>query len=219
MKLKTIQTLALSLTTAIAVVTFTGCSTPSGYQQADKTGADIARFRDQINKAKTAVDQTVAALGQVAVTANSNPREAFQKFGKSITRLEAAANSAKASSADMKAHGQAYFTQWEKQLDQINDPKIRALATSQKTKLQASFDEIRKYAQPLREQFDPWLSDLKDLHTYLSNDLSVSGVDAAKDLFGKTQAEGLKVQESMDELVAELNTVAATLTPARVKTK
>ena len=219
MQMKATKAITVALTTVVAAIMLTGCSTPSGYQQADKTGADIAKFRDQVNKAKTAVDQTVTTLGQVAVTANTNPRDAFQKFSKSLSNLEATAKDTKASAADMKAQGQAYFAQWEKQLAQIKDAEIRALATSQKAKLQASFDEIRKYSQPLKERFDPWLSDLQDLRTYLSNDLSVSGVDAAKSLFSKTQAEGLKVQESMDELVAELNTVAATLTPAKVKTK
>ena len=47
-------------------------------------------------------------------------------------------------------------------------------------------------AEPLKAQFDPWLSDLKDLQKYLSNDLTISGVDAAKSLFAKTQAEGLE---------------------------
>ena len=59
------------------------------------------------------------------------------------------------------------------------------------------------------------MSDLKDLQKYLANDLTIAGVDAAKPLFAKTQAEGLEVQKSMVALVAELNTVAATITPAK----
>ena len=219
MKMKALRPLTLTLVTAAAVVLMAGCGTSAGYKQADKTGAGIARFREEISKAKTAVDQTVTDLGQVSVSANTNPRKAFEAFTKSLSNLESAANHAKASAADMKAKGQAYFDQWEKQLAEIHDPKIKQLAMDQKAKLKASFDDIRKYAQPLQEQFDPWLSDLKDLRTYLNNDLSVSGVDAAKSLFTKTQAEGLEVQKSMDALIGELNTVAATLTPANIKTK
>ena len=42
-----------------------------------------------------------------------------------------------------------------------------------------------------------------------------SEADAAKGLFAKTKAGGVEVQKSMDALVTELNTVAATLTPAK----
>jgi ribosomal protein L9 len=119
----------------------------------------------------------------------------------------------------MKAAGQAYFANWEKELAQVKNPEIKQLAAQQRAKLQATFDSIKKVAEPLKEQFDPWLSDLQDLHKYLSNDLTISGVDAAKSLFAKAQKEGFEVQKSMDALVAELNTVAATLTPANVQSK
>ena len=60
------------------------------------------------------------------------------------------------------------------------------------------------------------MSDLKDLQNYLSNDLTIAGVDAAKGQFAKTRADGVDVQKSMDGLVAELNTIAAALMPAKV---
>jgi hypothetical protein len=210
---------ALAAAAIAAATCFTGCGTTAGYQQADKTGAGIAGFRQEIVKAKQAVDDTVGALGQVAVTADTNPRAAFQQFSKSLANLETAAAKAQKRGAEMKARGQAYFAEWEKQMAQLQNPEIRALAAKQKAKLQTTFESIKKYTEPLKAQFDPWLADLKDLRTYLNNDLTVTGVDAAKKLFAKAEGEGMEVQKSMDALVAELNTVAATLTPANVPPK
>jgi Protein of unknown function (DUF2959) len=218
MKTKSKKLIAIVTTTLAAAAVFTGCAT-SGYQQADKTGAGIAKFREEVAKAKLAVDDTVKSLGQVAVTANTNPRDAFKQFSKSLSNLESTAAKAKKNAAEVKAQGQAYFANWEKQLAEVKNPEIRSLAVRQKAKLQAAFDSIKAVSAPLKAQFDPWLSDLQDLQKYLSNDLSISGVDAAKPLFAKTQTEGFEVQKSMDALVAELNTVAATLTPANVKSK
>jgi len=215
MKTKHIKLIAIVTTALAATTLFTGCAT-SGYQQADKTGAGIADFREEIAKAKLAVDDTVKALGQVAVTANTNPRDAFKQFSKSLANLESTSAKAKKRAQDVKAQGQTYFANWEKQLTQLKNPEIKNLAVQQKAKLQATFDSIRKVAEPLKAQFDPWLSDLQDLQKYLSTDLTISGVDAAKPMFAKTQTEGFEVQKSMDALVAELNTVAATLTPANV---
>jgi len=212
--LKKIMTMA-ALAGGTALL-FTGCST-TGYQQADKTGEGIANFREEIIKAKQAVDETVKDLGRVAETANTNPRAAFEQFSKSLSNLESTSAKAKKRAQDMKEMGQAYFADWEKQLAQIKNPEIKSLAVQQKAKLQATFSSIKTVAEPLKAQFDPWMSDLKDLQNYLSNDLTVSGVDAAKGLFAKTQAEGFDVQKSMNALVAELNTVAATLTPAKAK--
>jgi hypothetical protein len=216
MKVQHLKWTAVAVATVALAAGLSGCGTTSGYQQADKTGASIAQFRKEIAAAKLAVDDTVKTLGQVAVAADTNPRPAFEQFSKSLANLEATAAKVKARSADMKAAGQAYFANWEKELANLKNPEIKALATQQRAKLQATFDSIQKVSAPLKAQFDPWLSDLKDLHQYLSNDLSISGVDAAKPIFTKTQAEGFEVQKSMDALVAELNSVAATLTPASV---
>jgi hypothetical protein len=219
MKPKYIQIVSLAATIVAGTALMTGCGTTAGYKQADKTGAGATEFREEIINGKKAIDNTMTALGQVAATANKNPRAAFEQFSKSLANLESAAEKARKRGAEMKAQGQAYFAQWEKQMNEVKNPEIKHLAMQQKAKLQATFDNIKKYTEPLKAQFDPWLSDLKDLRTYLSNDLTVTGVDAAKGLFTKTQAEGMEVQKSMNTLVAELNTIAAALTPADVKNK
>lgn len=219
MKMKTIENIKVAIATALAATIITGCGTTAGYKRADKTGAGIAEFREEVTRAGAAVNDTVRTLDDVAATADTNPRKAFEAFSKSVTQLDAAATKAKKSGQDIQEQGQAYFKQWEQQMAQVKNPEIRNLATQRRAKLQATFDNIKKYTEPLKAQFDPWMSDLKDLRTYLSNDLTVTGVDTAKSLFAKTQAGGMEVQKSMDFLVAELNTIAATLTPANVKAR
>ena len=219
MKAKFVQIIPLATLTVVATVLFTGCGTTAGYKQADKTGAGIAEFRDKIVKGKVAIDSTVAALDQVAASANTDPRKAFEHYTKALGELDSAANRVKKRGQDMKEQGQAYFKQWEKQMAEVQNPEIRNLAEQRKAKLQQAFDNIKNYTDPLKAQFEPWVSDLKDLQKYLSNDLTIAGVDAAKPLFAKTRAEGVEVQKSMDGLVGELNTIAATLTPAKAEAK
>jgi hypothetical protein len=205
--------------TVAAALLLAGCGTTAGYKQAEKTGASIAEMRTEIVSSQKAIDQTMLALEQVAATANANPRKAFEQYAKSLDNLKSAADKARKRGEEMKARGQAYFKQWEQELAEVKNPAIRQLAEQRRAKLQAAFDSIQQYAEPLKEKFDPWLSDLKDLRSYLSNDLTIGGVDAAKSLFAKTQTEGVEVQKSMDALVGELNTVAAALTPAKVEEK
>jgi len=192
-----------------------GCKT-SGYQQADKTGEGIASFREEILNGKKAIDDTVKSLDAVAASATTDPRAAFEQYSKSVSNLESTANKIRKRAEDMRAQGKAYFDQWEQQLAQVKNPEIQQLAKDRKAKLKEAFDNIKTVAEPLKAQFDPWMSDLKDLHTYLANDLTITGIDAAKPLFTKAQTGGASVQKSMDALVAELNTIAATITAAKV---
>jgi hypothetical protein len=192
-------------------------ATAAGYKQADKTGAGIAEFRDEILNVKKEVDATMVALDKIVTTAATDPRKAFKEFDKAVPRVDSAAKKAKKRAEDMKEKGQDYFKQWEKDLASVNNPQIRQLAEERKAKLQGAFGSIKTFMEPARDQFNAWLADLKDLHTYLSNDLTIGGVDAAKELIAKTKNEGQGVQQSMDKVIAELNTIVATLTPAKAK--
>ena len=189
----------------------------AGYKQADKTGASIAEFRDEILNVKKEVDATMVALDKVVTTAASDPRKAFKDFDKAVPRIEAAAKKAKKRADDMTARGQDYFKQWEKELAGVNNPEIRKLAEDRKAKLQETFGSIKTFMEPVRDEFYTWLANLKDLQKYLSNDLTIGGVDAAKELIGKTKTGGQQVQHSIDKVIAELNTIVATLTPSKTK--
>lgn len=219
MKIDKFATIVPLTVMSCAVALLAGCGTTKGYKQADKTGAGIAEFRDEIVKGKTAIDATMKSLGEIAMSANTDPRKPFERYSKDVGNLESVAASVRKRGQEMQQQGQSYFKHWEQQLAEVNNPEIRKLAEQRRAKLQETFDSVRKYTEPLKAQFDPWMSDLKDLQKYLNNDLTIAGVDAAKSLFTKTTNEGLEVQKSMDALVAELNTIAATITPSKTESK
>jgi hypothetical protein len=220
MKTKPVKNiLALTAMASGAVLLLAGCGTVAGYQQADRTGAGIAEYRDEVVNVKEAVDDTLQAMDQIEVTANTDPRKAFEVFSGKLATLDTAAAKATKRGQDMNAQGKAYFEHWEQQLAELHNPQIKQLAQERKAKLWDAFNSIQTVAGPLKAQFNPWLSDVKDLQKYLSNDLTIAGVDAARSQFVKTKADGLEVERSMDALVAELNSIAAALTPAKVEEK
>jgi len=208
---------ALSVATTYLVATANAAT--EGYKLAEKTGASIADFLDEIVNVKKEVDTTMGALGKIVADAAINPRDAFKDFDKGVPKVESAAQKAKKRSEDIKTKGQKYFDQWEKELASVNNPDVRKLAEERKVKLQAVFSNIKTVMEPTRDQFNVWLADLKDLQKYLSNDLTIGGIDAAKELISKTNTEGQALQQSMDKVIAELNTVVATITPAKAKKK
>ena len=213
--LKHIRILTLIGGTTLLLTCFQASA--AGYKLADKAGASIAEFRNEIVDVKKEVDATLASLDKIVTQAAVDPRKAFKEFDKNIPRIDAAATKAKKRGTEMKEKGKDYFDKWEKELAAVNDPDIRKLADERKTELQAAFANIRSSMEPARDQFNAWLANLKDLQNYLSNDLTIGGIEAAKDLLAKNKSEGLAVQQSLDKVIAELNTVVATITPAKTK--
>jgi hypothetical protein len=218
------KTLPCHLTWAALAVAATQLIAPAsaaaaGYKQADKTGAGIAEFRNEILNVKKEVDATMLALGDVIAKADTDPRKAYTAFAKAVPRVDEAAAKTKKRAEAMRVTGQAYFQQWEKELKEVNNPEIRRLAEERKLKLLATFASIKTFMEPARDQVNAWLADAKDLQKYLGNDLTIGGIDAAKGLIGKTQTEGQAVQQTLDKVIAELNTIVATLTPSKISGK
>jgi hypothetical protein len=212
-----VRTLTVAALSAAGLLLATASAGAAGYKLADKVGKGIAECRDEIVDVKKAVDVTMAALDQVVAQAAVDPRKAFKAFDKSVPDIDSAATKARKRADDMRERGKQYFDTWEKDLANVNDPEVRKLAAERKAKLEATFGNIKTFLDPARERFNSWLANLKDLQKYLSQDLTVGGIDGAKDLIAKTKKDGVAVQQTLDKVVAELNTVIATVTAAKVK--
>ena len=207
-----------TLTSLAVVALLSGCAT-SGYKQADKTGAGIAEFRNEVVNLKQAVDGAMVNLTKITEVAASDPRKAYQAFAKSVDNVEKSRAKAGKRAASMKAAGEAYFEQWEAQLANIDNPEIRNLAAERKAKLSEIFGKLRPQLEQARDDFDPFLADLKDLRTFLGQDLTIAGVDSAKSILKKTRDHGMQLQKSLDSLIDEMNSVSAALTPAKLPVK
>ncbi len=217
MKTDTLQRRAVAATVIATTAVLTSCAT-TGYQRADKTGESMAAFRDDVVNVKKSVDATLAALNKVQQDADINPRKAFTQYTDSLKKLGKAVDTTKARAKQIKEEGDEYFKQWDTQLATVKDPAIRELAEQQKAKLQETYAKIKPLMEQAKADFEPFYSNCQDLQTYLSNDLTVSGIDAAQKLIKQTNEHGDAIQKSLDNLIAEMNTIAATITPAKKTT-
>jgi hypothetical protein len=206
------RTAASNLALAPLLLALAGCGTSAGYKQADKTGESINSLRNDVAQLKAAVDGSMKALDSLQASASTNPRKAYEAYAKSVNKVESSSEKVKKQADEMRERGQAYFQQWETQLASVKNEEIRTLAQERRAKLQETFDTIKNVAQDAKSSFPPFLADLKDLRTALGADLTVEGVDAAKNIFQKTKSAGVEVQKHLDSLAAELNSVVAAIT-------
>jgi hypothetical protein len=126
----------LTLITGTALP-FTGFhASAAGYKLADKVGASIAEFRDEIVDVKKAVDATMASLDKIVAQAAVDPRKAFKEFDKNVPRIDSGAARAKKRATEMKekGKGKAYFDTWDKVIAELNT--VVATITPAKAKKQ-----------------------------------------------------------------------------------
>jgi hypothetical protein len=215
--MKSHPTLTAAIASLMMAVLLAGCaSSSSSKQKTEQTSASMAALRNDLVRIKRATDSTLTSLSGVVVSANSDPRKAFGDFTKSLAQLDAAVHTIKTRAQEIRAQGDAYFKLWEAELKQVEDSEIRRLAEQRKAKLKETFDKLSPLLEKAKADFEPFSSDIHDLQKYLNNDLTLGGIDAAKSLIVKTQERGRVVQGSLEALIVEMNTAAATIVPPPV---
>jgi hypothetical protein len=208
----------LIVSVAIVALVF-GCATTGGTKPADKVGDSFGDLRDEIVNLKQAVNQSMAALDQTVEQADKDPRKPYKDFSKSVDKVGKSREKVGKRAEDVKTVGAAYFKEWEKQLAEMNNPDIRAKAEERKEKLNEIFGNFGPLVEQTNSDFDAFYADLKDLRAFLGQDLTVAGIEAAQDIINTTRESGTKVDQSFDELIEEMNTIEAAITPSKAPPK
>jgi len=111
----------------------------------------------------------------------------------------------------MRQKGEAYFAGWDAQIAAINDQELRSLSTERRQQVSDSYARIQQEMQNSKAAFEPLLSDLKDIGTYLDNNLTAEGMDAVKPLLPPAKNRAITVRDSINHVMRELDKVAAAI--------
>jgi chromosome segregation ATPase len=191
-----------------------GCgSKDKGRDRAAKAVGGMKETRSQVTDARKQVDEVLAAAAGVQ-SAQANLAPAYEKYKKAVAGMEDAAKDTRERWQDMQARGQEYQAKWKAEMATVDSPELKAAAEARAAKVGQRYAEITAKAQEARAAYEPFIKDLKDLQTYLSNDLTAPAVQAAAPAFQRVQASGQTLNQKLDALSKELDAVAAEMSPA-----
>jgi hypothetical protein len=198
---------------AAVVAALIGCATPETGPQAPTPRADFIEYRLIVVQSMSLMDVTLRSLDEISVQAHRDPRPAYAAFAKAVHRLEVDSIKVRARVHAMRARGDAYFEHWEEYLATVKNGQLRKLAEEHRPELKQSFEQLHLAATQIREGFRPFLSDLQKLRAVLEADPTLAHIDAQKGLILAAKDKGRQVQQGLDRILAELNTMTASLRP------
>jgi hypothetical protein len=196
---------------AAVMAALIGCATPESTPQAPTPRADFIEYRQIVVQSMALMDTTLRSLDEISVQAHRDPRPAYEAFAKAVHRIEVDSIKVRAHTQAMRARGDAYFEHWEAYLATVKNEQVRNLAEEHRPELKQSFEQIHLAAQQVREVFRPFLSDLQKLRAVLEADPILAHIDAQKGLILAAKDKGRQVQQGLDRILAELNSMTALL--------
>jgi len=183
-------TLALSLLAACNSTSDKGAS----------TGKTVDQAAAEIGQTITHLDATLVALKDLVKNPAADLTAQSKLFTKSLGSLESSAKKVAELASEIDTKSQDYFAQWDTQIASVQNEDIRERTAERRETVSKNFQKLKEEYVDVREGFKPLLDDLRDVRTFLANDLTVDGLKTIKGTVEDIADESGDVRESLDEL-------------------
>ncbi len=205
--MRTVTTRAL-IGLALLAAAAGGCAS-AGYEKAAAAQESMAALSQGIEKSGSQIDATLKALQALPAAGGGDLKPLFKKFSDELATLDDMAAAAKSRAKTMRSQGDAYFASWEKESEQYRSEQMKKLSEERRMKVKESFAKLTGSAEAAGSAYGPFSNDLRDIHIFLSNDLTAAGVKSLEGSIKKANEDGAKVKTALASMSTELDRVKA----------
>jgi hypothetical protein len=208
------KTLLPIISSTVLLGLLAGCASSTGLKQAGNTSTSLQQTAEGIDDALTPLDAVLAALTDLMNNPGSDIAPQFQQYSSALSTLESLTKSVSGHANAMQQDGIDYFRKWDEQLATIENDGIRTRSLDRKIAVAARFEEVRANYVQTTAEFDPFMSDLKDIRTALATDLTAGGLRSIEGLASKANRIGRPLRDSLVALSRECKVLGAALSSA-----
>jgi len=187
-----------------------GCasSSTSSTGGGEKIAESYSRTRGLLASAQVQVDQTAQTMSSMRMTDPTNLSNAFGQYKKSVAALEKKSTDARRLAADLQENMEMNKLNWQKEMDAISDPTVKATAENRKAAVAANYDQMKTYAQDARGAFDTYLKGNQDIVKALQLNLSPGAVSDLGKSMDKTTADGNTLKQKIAAMQRAMENIA-----------
>jgi hypothetical protein len=183
----------------IAIMSIAGCSS-TGIQRSEKATTTMETMDNDIKLVVVQLDATGASLDELTKPGQSDVKRAFASCTDNISKIEKMEQAFAIHADEMKARGAEYFEEWQKEGNKYKNPQIRELSEQRRIELGEIYGRIAETSIGVKQPFKAYVSDVKEIQIYLSNDLTSKGIEAIVPISRKAVDDGDKLKSAIKNL-------------------
>ena len=187
------------------------CAT-TGFQRSASIADTMAKQTQIIQEAKPQVDTMLASLDELT-RAQGDLRPAFKRFSDTLDDTEKVAARTRKTGQTIREKEAEYFAEWQKESAEITNPQIKAATQARQAEVKTKLSSLSQRGKTAGDAYDPFISNMKDIRTYLSNDLTTGGVKKIEPTIEKARRDGATLQKALDDFNRASADVQASLRP------
>ncbi len=166
----------------------------------------------QIALTRWQVMQTVAARNAL-IEATSDSRTAHGKLKKQVDKTEKQVDKTRRTVDRMESAAKEYFDDWAASLEKINDEETRANAFGRMSGTRDRYDEILALGRKARDEFDTFISLLKDKLVFTGHDLNPDSLAALREDSDRFNERAESLRREIDRTIGTAHRYIDSLRP------
>ena len=195
----------------LATATFTGGCATTGMQRSVKASNSIQEVDTEMRKMLVEIDATAASLDAVVTPGQPDLKKSFDTYSDNVDDLEKTGKKVIKRSDEMKENSKDYFSEWAKDGDTYTNPRLRELSEERRNKLADIYAQVPAASAGVKETYLAYMTDLKEIQKYLSNDLTANGVTSVTPIAHKSVQDLDSLKASMRPVIYALDEIKAEL--------
>jgi len=175
----------------------------------------VDRAEDTLEKIKDAekqLDKTTERYGKLMDANKVKDRQnEHGKVQDELKKLGDRAENVRENARDMEKEASKFFREWDKGLDGIKDPELRALSRQSMTESQEQYGQIIKAGRSVADQYDAYVAMLANQLKYLELDMSDNAIEKLKSTNQDLRGEAKELRSRVNGFKAEITRYIAAL--------
>jgi len=205
MKLKIKPAVILNTFILGAVLLQVGCATTGNQRSAD-TRTTLKSVEMDYRQTREQVDVMKVLLESIVDPNQTNEKKAFEKYSDEVNKTGNLERRLAGHADKMRVQQRNYFEEWRMQGNTYENPEIQALSEQRRADLTAVFANVAEASVGVKGAFKAYMSDLRQIRTYLSTDLTPKGIGSIDPVVQQAVTDGENLNEKIRSILSALDT-------------
>jgi hypothetical protein len=199
-----------------AITCLTGCATKTtpppattSMDRATKTTNLMQTVEGDFQQTSEQIDATRASLEELIKPGQTDMKRAYVAYAENVEKMEKLGKRLDMHTEQMRARGNEYFAEWE---SSYTSPEIRELSERRRNEMREVYEKIPEASIGVSGALKSYLTDIRDIQTYLSNDLTSQGIESIKPIAEKAVRDGENLKETVKPVLAAIDRVKTEMT-------
>ncbi|MEX1261885.1 MAG: DUF2959 family protein [Balneolaceae bacterium] len=187
--------------------TLSGCASSSGLERSEAIQTSMDRVDENVESITTQVNSVNSALNELTRQGQGDIRGAYDRFSEEVSELREMERDFESNAEEMESDAENYFEGWTQTADQYENPELQRRSEERRDELSQRYEQISQNSQTVKEILRSYVSDVNEIESYLSNDLTSQGINSIAGISNDAVDEGEQLRTELNSLQSAIASV------------